>query len=53
MVKMAVVMANKGRMQEADELLDAALKIDPQDVSGAQKVLTELHKAPTNETCPA
>lgn len=53
MVKMAVVMANKGRMQEADELLDAALKIDPQDVSGAQKVLTELHKAPASETCPA
>ncbi len=53
MVKMAVVMANKGRLDEADQLLDAALKLDPQDVSGAQKVREELHKAPETETCPA
>jgi len=53
MVKMAVVMANKGRMEEADQLLDAALKLDPQDVSGAQRVLAELHKAPGTQTCPA
>ncbi len=43
MVKLAVVMANKGRLQEADELLDMALKLDPEDVAGARKVLTELH----------
>jgi len=53
MVKMAVVMANKGRITEADQLLDAALKLDPQDVSGAQKVMGELHKAPESKTCPA
>ncbi|HNU36171.1 MAG TPA: zinc ribbon domain-containing protein [Methanomassiliicoccales archaeon] len=53
MVKMAVVMANKGRITEADQLLDAALKLDPQDVSGAQKVMAELHKAPESKTCPA
>jgi len=53
MVKMAVVMANKGRIAEADQLLDAALKLDPQDVSGAQKVMAELHKAPETKTCPA
>lgn len=52
MVKMAVVMANKGRLEEADQLLDAALKLDPQDVSGAQKVMAELRKAPT-EVCAA
>ncbi|OPX63735.1 MAG: Tetratricopeptide repeat protein [Methanomassiliicoccales archaeon PtaB.Bin215] len=53
MVKMAVVMANKGRLDEADQLLDAALKLDPQDVSGAQKVMAELHKAPETEVCAA
>ncbi|KAF5057736.1 zinc-ribbon domain protein [anaerobic digester metagenome] len=53
MVKMAVVMANKGRLDEADQLLDAALKLDPQDVSGAQKVMEELHKAPETEVCAA
>jgi tetratricopeptide (TPR) repeat protein len=53
MVKMAVVMANKGSVAEADQLLDAALKLDPQDVSGAQKVMAELHKAPESKTCPA
>ena len=53
MVKMAVVMANKGSVAEADQLLDAALKLDPQDVSGAQKVMGELHKAPESKTCPA
>jgi len=51
MVKMAVVMANKGRMEEADQLLDAALKLDPQDISGAEKVRAELHKAPETEVC--
>ncbi len=51
MVKMAVVMANKGSISEADQLLDAALRLDPQDVSGAQKVMAELHKAPTAEVC--
>lgn len=53
MVKMAVVMANKGSIAEADQLLDAALKLDPQDISGAQKVLAELHKAPDTKACPA
>ncbi|NLX46786.1 MAG: hypothetical protein GXY70_01240 [Euryarchaeota archaeon] len=53
MVKMAVVMANKGRMREADELLDTALKLDPQDISGAKKVLADLHKAPDAQACPA
>lgn len=53
MVKMAVVMANKGSVAEADQLLDAALKLDPQDVSGAGKVLAELHKAPPAEVCVA
>ncbi len=51
MVKMAVVMANKGSIAEADQLLDAALKLDPQDVSGAQKVMAELHKTPATEVC--
>jgi tetratricopeptide (TPR) repeat protein len=53
MVKMAVVMANKGRIAEADQLLDAALKLDPQDVSGAKRVIAELHKAPATEACAA
>ncbi len=53
LVKMAVVMANKGRIAEADQLLDAALKLDPQDVSGAQRVMAELHKAPETKACPA
>ncbi len=53
MVKMARVMANKGSIAEADQLLDAALKLDPEDISGAQKVMAELHKAPATEICPA
>ncbi len=53
MVKMAVVMANKGSIAEADQLLDAALKLDPQDVSGAKKVMEELHKVPETKACPA
>ena len=53
LVKMAVVMANKGSIAEADQLLDAALKLDPEDVSGAQRVMAELHKAPETKTCPA
>jgi len=53
MVKMAGVMANKGRIAEADQLLDAALKLDPQDVSGAKRVIAELHKAPATEACAA
>jgi tetratricopeptide (TPR) repeat protein len=53
MVKMAVVMANKGSIAEADQLLDAALKLDPEDVAGAKKVTAELHKAPDTEVCPA
>lgn len=35
MVKMAMVMHNNGRDKEAQELLEAALKLDPQDASGA------------------
>jgi len=50
MVKMAVVMANKGRLQEADQLLDAAIKLDPEDVAGAKRVIEELRKP---QTCPA
>ncbi|MCG7840541.1 MAG: hypothetical protein MIO87_01380, partial [Methanomassiliicoccales archaeon] len=50
MVKMAVVMANKGRLQEADQLLGAAIQLDPEDVAGAKRVLEELRKPPT---CPA
>jgi len=52
MVKMAVVMANKGRTSEADQLLDAALQLDPEDVAGAKRVMAELRKGP-GATCPA
>ncbi|MDD1771288.1 MAG: zinc ribbon domain-containing protein [Methanomassiliicoccales archaeon] len=45
MVKMAVVMANKGNLNEADRLLADALRIDPQDVAGANKVIADLRKA--------
>jgi hypothetical protein len=53
MVKMAVVMANKGRIAEADQLLDAALKLDPRTGPGAKRVIAELHKAPATEACAA
>lgn len=45
MVKMAVVMANKGNLNEADRLLVEALRIDPQDVAGANEVMADLRKA--------
>lgn len=51
MVKMAVVMANKGRLDEADRLLTDAMALDPQDVAGAKKVMEELRKEPA--VCPA
>jgi len=50
MVKMAVVMANKGRLDEADQLLDSAMALDPQDVAGAARLKEELRKEPV---CPA
>jgi tetratricopeptide (TPR) repeat protein len=50
MVKMAVVMANKGLMQEAEQLLDAAQQLDPEDVAGARKVREELYQ---ERPCPA
>jgi len=50
MVKMAVVLANKGRADEADKLLDEAMSIDPSDVAGAQKVKESLKAGPV---CPA
>lgn len=53
MVKMAIVMANKGRLQEADQLLEAALQLDPADLAGARKVLSELHGTPDTKTCQA
>jgi tetratricopeptide (TPR) repeat protein len=53
MVKMAVVMANKGRLDEADKLLVDAMTLDPEDVAGAQKIMEELRKVPTEAVCPA
>ncbi|MCX6651719.1 MAG: tetratricopeptide repeat protein [Methanomassiliicoccales archaeon] len=50
MVKMAVVMANKGHMEEADKLLTEAMSLDPEDVAGAKKVMESLRAEPT---CPA
>ncbi len=50
MVKLAVVMANKGQLQEADRLLIEAVRLDPKDVAGATKVMEELRRGPS---CPA
>jgi RNA polymerase subunit RPABC4/transcription elongation factor Spt4 len=50
MVKMAVVMANKGLMEEAEKLLDAAQQLDPEDVAGACKVREGLYQ---NSASPA
>jgi len=50
MVKMAVVLANKGRVDEADKLLSEAMSIDPADVAGAQKIKESLKAEPF---CPA
>ncbi|MCG7845098.1 MAG: tetratricopeptide repeat protein [Methanomassiliicoccales archaeon] len=51
MVKMAVVMANKGRLDEANKLLSDAMAIDPEDVAGAKKIMDDLLKSAA--TCPA
>jgi tetratricopeptide (TPR) repeat protein len=53
MVKMAVVMANKGHLDEAEKLLNEAVAIDPDDVAGAKMVMEELRKPPTDAVCPA
>jgi tetratricopeptide (TPR) repeat protein len=53
MVKMAVVMANKGRLDEADRLLVEAVTLDPEDMAGAKKVMEELRKTPNEGVCPA
>ena len=44
MVKMAVVMANKGDVNEAERLLTEAIAIDPQDVAGANAVKEDIRK---------
>ena len=42
MVKMAVIMYNTGRKDEAMQLLDASLEMEPDDWAGAKKVIEEI-----------
>lgn len=44
MVKMAKVMSNSGSRQDAMQMLDAALQLDPQDWAGAGRVRDALNK---------
>jgi tetratricopeptide (TPR) repeat protein len=42
MVKMAVILYNTGRREEAMKLLDESLEIEPEDWAGARKVMEEI-----------
>ncbi|MEI6796627.1 MAG: zinc ribbon domain-containing protein [Methanomassiliicoccales archaeon] len=44
MVKMARVLSNSGCRQDAEQMLDAALQLDPQDWAGAARVRDEMKK---------
>jgi tetratricopeptide (TPR) repeat protein len=45
MVKMAKVLSNSGCKQDAMQILDAALQLDPQDWAGAGRVRDDISKA--------
>jgi tetratricopeptide (TPR) repeat protein len=45
MVKMARVLSNTGCKQDAMQILDAALQLDPQDWAGAARVREDITKA--------
>jgi tetratricopeptide (TPR) repeat protein len=45
MVKMARVLSNSGCKQDAMQILDAALQLDPQDWAGAARVREDINKA--------
>jgi tetratricopeptide (TPR) repeat protein len=45
MVKMARVLSNTGCRQDAEQMLDAALQLDPQDWAGAARVREDMRKS--------
>jgi tetratricopeptide (TPR) repeat protein len=56
MVKMAVILYNTGRKDEAMKLLDQSLEMEPDDWAGARKVLDDIKAdsaRPTPEAGPA
>ena len=42
MVKMAIVLDNSGRKEDAIKMLDASLELDPDDWAGAKKVISQI-----------
>lgn len=44
MVRMASILNNMGREEEAIEILDEAIRLDPQDYAGAQELKDEILK---------
>jgi len=42
MVKMAIVLDNSGRKEDAIKMLDASLELDPEDWAGAKKVIGQI-----------
>jgi tetratricopeptide (TPR) repeat protein len=42
MVKMAIILDNSGRKEEAMKMLDASLELDPDDWAGAKKVISQI-----------
>jgi len=48
MVKMAVVLDNSGRKDEAIKMLDASLELDPEDWAGAKMVISQIRGGATS-----
>jgi hypothetical protein len=55
-VKMAVILNNTGRKDEAMKMLEASLEMDPEDWAGARKVIDDIKgelSKPVSEVCAA
>ena len=48
MVKMAIVLDNSGRKDDAIQMLDASLELDPEDWAGAKKVIGQIRGGATS-----
>lgn len=53
MVKMAVILYNTGQKDEAMQLLDASLQMEPEDWAGAKKVIEEIRADETKRNAKA
>lgn len=53
MVRIAIILENYGKTSEALNILDEAMKLDPEDYVGAKKVKDEILKSQSAETAAA